>query len=261
MGTIAMSLSLFSRFSCVSLRRVAASAATPAVLRHSFHSSAPAHGQMSLSTHKHTPENNESTPFDFTDENLEKVKQILKKYPPQYKKSAAIPVLDIPQRQHGGWLPLAAMNKTAKILGVEPMAIYEVASFYTMFIREPIGKHLVQMCTTTPCQLGGVGSDIILDAVKKHLGISPGQTTPDGKFTLIEVECLGACVNAPMMQINDDYYEDLTPETVVEVLEKLARGEKVAPGPQNSGRKTCEPYGEKTSLFTEIVNPPIRPDL
>ncbi|TGZ50434.1 hypothetical protein CRM22_010827 [Opisthorchis felineus] len=116
-----------------------------------------------------------------------------------------IPALDLAQRQHG-WLPISAMNKVAEILGVPPMRAYEVATFYTMFNRQPVGKFHVQLCTTTPCMLGGVGSDLILDTIQKHLGIKAGQTTKDNLFTLTEVECLGACTNAPMMQINDDYY-------------------------------------------------------
>ncbi|KAH8857780.1 NADH dehydrogenase [ubiquinone] flavoprotein 2, mitochondrial [Schistosoma japonicum] len=98
------------------------------------------------------------------------------------------------------------MNKVAEILNVPPMRVYEVATFYTMFNREPVGKYHIQICTTTPCMLGGVGSEAILNTLKKTLGIEPGQTTPDKMFTLTEVECLGACVNAPMLQINDDYY-------------------------------------------------------
>ena len=107
------------------------------------------------------------------------------------------------------------------------MRVYEVASFYTMFNREPVGKHFIQLCTTTPCQLGGCGSTKILETIQGHLGIKPGQTTKDGLFTLLEVECLGACANAPMAQINDGYYEDLSPETTIKLLDDLKAGKEV----------------------------------
>jgi len=195
--------------------------------------------------HREDPNNTAEAPFDFTSENYEEIGRILKKYPANYKASAVIPLLDLAQRQCGGWLPLAAMNKVARVLGMPPMRVYEVATFFTMFNREKIGKYNVQICTTTPCMLrGGYG---ILDAIKKHLGIEVGGDTSDGLFHLMEVECLGACVNAPMMQINDHYYEDLTPETAVAVLESLRRGEKPQIGPQN-GRIGCLGIQGKTSL-------------
>lgn len=124
-------------------------------------------------------------------------------YPEGHKAAALIPLLDLAQRQQG-WLPLSAMNKVAEILKMPQMRVYEVATFYTMFIREPIGKYHIQVCTTTPCWLQN--SDGIVKAIEKNLDIHMGQTTKDKLFTLSEVECLGACVNAPMVQINDDYY-------------------------------------------------------
>lgn len=116
-------------------------------------------------------------------------------------------MLDLAQRQNGGWLPLSAMNKVAELLSMPKMRVYEVATFYTMFIRQPIGKYHIQICTTTPCMLRD--SDSILNTIQKKLGIHVGETTKDKMFTLTEVECLGACVNAPMVQINDDYYVGL----------------------------------------------------
>lgn len=145
------------------------------------------------------------------------------------------------------------MNYVAKLLEMPPMRVYEVATFYTMFNREPVGEHFVQICTTTPCQLGGCGSDLILQKIKDHLKIGVGETTKDGKFTLIEAECLAACSNAPMVQINDDYYEDLTPESIVKVLDALATGKKIKTGPQSS-RRTSEPAG--TSPITLVGKPP-----
>ena len=120
------------------------------------------------------------------------------------------------------------MNEVARILEMPPMRVYEVATFYTMYNRSPVGKFFLQVCTTTPCMLGGCGSDKIMEAMQSHLGIHNGQTTQDGLFTLLEVECLGACVNAPMVQINDDYYEDLTPESVVTLLKALRDSSEIA---------------------------------
>ena len=129
-----------------------------------------------------------------------------------------MPLLDLGQRQLG-WTSISVMNEVAKILEMPPMRVYEVATFYTMYNRSPVGRYHVQVCGTTPCQLRG--SDDILKTVEEHLGVHSGQTTKDGIFTFTEVECLGACVNAPMIQINDDYYEDLTPETTVQLLKAL----------------------------------------
>lgn len=154
------------------------------------------------------------------------------------------------------------MNEVARILEMPPMRVYEVATFYTMYNRSPVGKYFVQVCTTTPCMLGGCGSDVVMKAITEYLGIKNGEMTDDKLFSLLEVECLGACVNAPMMQINDDYYEDLTPETAVGLLKALrassdvegvanaSSGKVPTPGPQ-SGRKTCENINGLTSLTSE----------
>lgn len=128
---------------------------------------------------------------------MKEIEKIVAKYPPQYKKAAVMPVLDLGQRQNGGWASISVMNEVARLLEMPPMRVYEVASFYTMYNREPVAPHFIQLCTTTPCMLGGCGSDSILATIKKHLNVKPGQTTKDGKFTFIEVECLGACSNAP----------------------------------------------------------------
>jgi len=205
-----------------------------------------------LNVHHDTPENTEDTPFDFTDENYEKIEKILRKFPTNYKSSAVIPVLDLAQRQCDGWLPLAAMNKVAKILEMPPMRVYEVATFYTMFNREKVGRLNVQVCTTTPCMVRGAYD--ILRTIEKHLGIKVGGDTADGIFHLMEAECLGACVNAPMVQINDHFYEDLTPESIIAVLDKLRKGEQPAIGPQN-GRKGCVGIEGKTTLLSEPPGP------
>ena len=144
-------------------------------------------------------------PFEFNEENMKRAKEVISHYPPQYKKAAVIPLLDIGQRQNKGWTSISVMNYVAKLLEMPPMRVYEVATFYTMFNREPIGKNFVQVCTTTPCMLRG--STDILNTVCQHLGgIKPGETTKDGKFTVVEVECQGACSNAPMLVVGDDFY-------------------------------------------------------
>ncbi|KAI9655059.1 MAG: hypothetical protein M1831_005019 [Alyxoria varia] len=187
------------------------------ILRRPFTSSATRRSE-SLQVHRNTPNNNPSIPFKFNAQNESLIEEILARYPSQYKKAAVMPLLDLGQRQHG-WTSISVMNEVARKLGMPPMRVYEVATFYTMYNREPVGRYHIQACTTTPCMLNG--SDGVMDAIESHLGIHPGQTTPDNLFTFTEVECLGACVNAPMIQINDDYYEDLTPETTVQLLGAL----------------------------------------
>jgi len=183
--------------------------------------------------------------FALTGENRAKADKIIAKYPPGRQASAVIPLLHIAQHQHGGWLPRAAMDHVAEILEMAPIRVYEVASFYTMFNLQPVGKHVLEICTTTPCWLRG--SDAIVKACEKRLGVALGATTGDGAFTLREVECLGACVNAPMMQIGDEYYEDLDADSTVKIIDQLARGEQPKPGPQN-GRITSAPVGGLTTL-------------
>ncbi|KAI9598498.1 thioredoxin-like [2Fe-2S] ferredoxin-domain-containing protein [Syncephalis fuscata] len=201
--------------------------------------------------HRDTSKNNPKIPFTFTAENLKIVDSILAKYPPQYKKAATIPLLHLGQRQLG-WTSISVMNEVARLLEVPPMRVYEVATFYTMFNRNPVGKYFLQVCTTTPCEL--CGSTDIVNTIRKHLNIDLGQTTEDGKFTLVEVECAGACVNAPVMAVNDDYYEDLTSDSTIKILEALKRGETPPAGPQSS-RKNCEPIKGLTSLTTEPTGP------
>jgi NADH-quinone oxidoreductase E subunit len=155
-----------------------------------------------------------------------------------------MPLLDLAQRQHG-WLPRAAMDHVAQILDMPPIRVYEVATFYTMYNLKPVGRHHVQVCTNLPCWLRG--STAIAETCRKTLDVDFGETTEDGLFTLGEVECLGACVNAPMMQIGDDYYEDLDPESTRAILNALKEGKTPKPGPQ-SGRRGCEPKNGLTTL-------------
>jgi NADH-quinone oxidoreductase subunit E len=186
-------------------------------------------------------------PFAFTEENVAEARRHIAKYPEGRQASAVLPLMHLAQRQNGGFLTLQALNYIADFLQVPRIKVYEVATFYTMFKLQPIGRHHVEVCTNVPCWLRG--SDDIVAACRQKLGIGLGETTPDGLFTLSEAECLGACVNAPMMQIGDDYYEDLTPESTSAILEALARGETPKAGPQ-SGRRSAEPAGGLTSLTT-----------
>lgn len=215
--------------------------------------------------HRDTPENNPSIPFEFSELNKRLIKEILTRYPSQYKKAAVMPLLDLGQRQHG-FCSISVMNEVAKILEMPPMRVYEVATFYTMYNRQPVGRFHVQCCTTvrqalppspllpqpalrhqpaqppltrassspqTPCQLRD--SDSVMKAIGDQLGIRPGETTKDGLFTWTEVECLGACANAPMVQINDDYYEDLTYETTVSLLKALQQAAAATGAAQDAG--------------------------
>ncbi len=183
--------------------------------------------------------------FSFTPENVKRAGEVIAKYPEGKQASACMPLLDLAQRQHDGWLPRAAMDHVAEFLGMAPIRVYEVATFYTMYNLKPIGKHHVQVCTNLPCWLRG--SDEIAATCKRVSGTDFGGTSEDGMFSLTETECLGACVNAPMVQIGDDYYEDLTPEHAEMILTALKNGETPKAGPQN-GRKSSEPAGGLTSL-------------
>ena len=188
--------------------------------------------------------------FAWTDANARKAKEIVARYPDGRQVSAIIPLLDLAQRQVGaetntqGWLPIPVMEFVAKELDTSYVRVLEVATFYTMFNLVPVGRFHVQVCGTTPCMLRG--SDDVLAACAKR-GMKIGHTTEDGLFTLSEVECLGACANAPMVQINDDNYEDLTEESMGAILDALARGEHPRPGPQVDRQTSC-PAGGPTTL-------------
>jgi NADH-quinone oxidoreductase E subunit len=177
--------------------------------------------------------------FAFTPDNLAKARELIAQYPPGRQASAVIGVLDLAQRQLG-WLPRAAMDEVAKLLDMAPIRVYEIATFYTMFQLKPRGKHLLQVCTTTPCWLRGS------DAVMKVC-----QDAADGEtFSVQEVECLGACVNAPVVQIDDDFYEDLDETSMRRVLDAFRRGENPKQGPQVD-RQTSAPVGGPTTLRGE----------
>ncbi len=188
--------------------------------------------------------------FAWTDANQVKANEILGRYPKGREQSASLPFLDLAQRQVGaatdtqGWLPVPVIEFVARAIGVPYMRVYEVATFYTMFNLAPVGKFHVQVCGTTPCMLRG--SDDVLAACRNR-GLVKGRTTPDGLFTLTEVECLGACANAPMVQINDDNFEDLDYDKTLAVLDALASGGSPKPGPQVDRQVSC-PEGGPTSL-------------
>jgi NADH-quinone oxidoreductase E subunit len=186
--------------------------------------------------------------FEFSAENLEKVKAIIAKYPQGSQQSAVLPLLHLAQEQHGGWLPRSVLDHVADTLAMPRIRVYEVATFYDMYNIQPVGRTQVRVCTTTPCWL--CGSDDIVRACKDALGIEVGGSTEDGRFFLREFECLGACANAPMMWIDDDFFEDLDYAKAKGIIEALKRGERPAPGPQ-SGRKVSMPAGGKTTLLAK----------
>ncbi|HYB10127.1 MAG TPA: NADH-quinone oxidoreductase subunit NuoE [Alphaproteobacteria bacterium] len=187
-----------------------------------------------------------SNGFAFTPENRAKADKFIARYPKGRQASAVLALLDLAQRQSGGWLPRPAIEHVAEVLDMPFMRAFEVATFYTMFNLKPVGNYLIQLCRTTPCWLRG--SDDLRAACQKKLGVGLRETSADGKFTLVEVECLGACVNAPVVQINDDFYEDLTAEKMEDIIERLGRGEKVPPGPQIK-RLSSAPEGGLTTLI------------
>lgn len=202
--------------------------------------------------------------FAWTAENAEKAKEIRARYPAGRQQSCTIPYLDLAQRQVGaetntqGWLPIPVIEFVARELELPYIRVFEVATFYTMFNLVPVGRFHVQVCGTTPCMLRG--SDDVLAACKSK-GMVKGHTTPDGLFTLTEVECLGNCSNAPMVQINDDNYEDLDYDKTVAILDALARGEQPKTGTQNPGRRTSDPEGGPTTLTAMVTeNHDYRPE-
>jgi NADH-quinone oxidoreductase subunit E len=183
--------------------------------------------------------------FAFTPENLDWVKAQIAKYPPGRQQSAVIPVLWRAQEQSGGWLPQKAIEATAELLGMAKIRVLEVATFYTMFNLSPVGKFYVQLCGTTPCMLRG--AEDLKKVCRRMIG-EPDHVSKDGMFSWTEVECLGACVNAPMAQINYDYYEDLSAESLTRILNDFSLGKTVKPGPQVD-RQLSAPIGGRTTLL------------
>ena len=165
---------------------------------------------------------NQPTSFKFSKENEAEIKRVIAKYPKGRQASAVMPLLDLAQRQHHNWIPMKAIELIASKLDMAEIRVLEVATFYTMFNLKPVGQFFLQACTTTPCWLRG--SDEMMRAIKDRYNISSGETSTCGRFSLLEVECLGACVNAPILQVNDDFYEDLDYQTTSDLLESLEAG-------------------------------------
>jgi NADH-quinone oxidoreductase E subunit len=198
-----------------------------------------------MSVRRLAPDAVQPEQFAFTAENRKKAEAIIARYPAGRQASAVLPLLDLAQRQHDNWVPRKAIEHVAELLGMAPIRVYEVATFYAMFNLAPVGKYFIQLCGTTPCWLRG--SDELKAAIREELGIGMGESTADGLFTTVEVECLGACVNAPMVQINDDFYEDLDKARMKALLQAFRRGETPKPGSQ-AGRASSEPAGGPTTL-------------
>ena len=183
--------------------------------------------------------------FKFTAENEKEIKRIIAKYPKGRQASAVMPLLDLAQRQHDNWIPMAAIEAIAHRLEMAEIRVLEVATFYTMFNLKPVGKYFLQACTTTPCWLRG--SDEMMRCIKDRYDIASGQTSACGRFSLLEVECLGACVNAPILQVNDDFYEDMDYQSTADLLDALAQDAPPAPG-SVIGRQGSESEDGATTL-------------
>ena len=188
--------------------------------------------------------------FEFSDENLKLAKKIVLNYPTGKKKSAVMALLYLAQKQNNNWIPLVAMKYIAKLLDMPYIKVYEVATFYSMYNLSPVGKYFIQVCTTTPCMIRGAGK--LVEACKEKISENESELLPDKNCSWMEVECLGACVTAPMMQINDDYYEDLDKEKTLEILDKVLKDESPKPGSYR-GRVNNEPENGRKTLM-ELKN-------
>ena len=184
--------------------------------------------------------------FKFSSENFKKAEEILKRYPKENKKSAVMPFLYLAQKQNSNWIPLAAMKYIANFLSMPYISVYEVATFYTMYNLAPVGKHFVQVCTTTPCLIRG--ADKIVRLCKEKISPNENELSKEGSCSWMEVECLGACVNAPMMQINEDYFEDLNEEKTKEIINMILNDGSPKSGSYKN-RKSSEPESGRTTLI------------
>ena len=184
--------------------------------------------------------------FDFNPASLVAAKSIIAKYPKDKQQSAVMALLYIAQKQNSNWIPLAAMKCIGKFLDMPYIKVYEVATFYTMYNLAPVGKHFIQVCTTTPCMIRGAYK--LVEACKEKISENENELSKDQSSSWMEVECLGACVNAPMLQINDDYYEDLDKEKTLKILDKILTGETPKPGSYR-GRLNNEPENNRKTLM------------
>ena len=184
--------------------------------------------------------------FEFNEENLKIANDIIKNYPVDKQQSAVMSFLYLAQRQNNNWIPLVAMKYIAKLLNMPYIKVYEVATFYSMYNLSPVGKYFVQVCTTTPCMIRGAYK--LVEACKEKISKSQNTLSKDGKCSWVEVECLGACVNAPMMQINEDYFEDLDKEKTSKIFDKMLNNENIEPGSYR-GRVNSEPENNRKTLM------------
>ena len=184
--------------------------------------------------------------FEFTENSKEVAKKIISNYPEGKQQSAVMALLYIAQRQNNNWIPLSAMKYIAKYLDMPYIKVYEVATFYTMYNLAPVGKYFFQVCTTTPCMLRGAYK--LVDVCKNKISKNENEISKDGKISWVEVECLGACVNSPMMQINDDYFEDLDEQKLEKIIENIKQDKKIEPG-SYKGRKSSEPENNRSTLM------------
>ena len=192
------------------------------------------------------PAKNQPETFEFSSSSMEEANKIVLKYPEGKQQSAVMALLYIAQKQNDNWIPLAAMKYIAKFLDMPYIKVYEVATFYTMYNLSPVGKYFVQVCTTTPCMIRGANK--IVEACKEKISDKENELLNDKNCSWIEVECVAACVNAPMMQINDDYYEDLDKEKTIEIFDKILKGEDPKPGSYR-GRLNTEPENNRKTLM------------
>ena len=192
------------------------------------------------------PAKNQPENFEFNSSSLDEAKKEIAKYPEGKQQSAVMALLYIAQKQNDNWIPLSAMKYIAKFLNMPYIKVYEVATFYSMYNLSPVGKHFIQVCTTTPCMIRGAHK--LVEACKEKISENESELSNDKSCSWMEVECLGACVNAPMMQINDDYYEDLDKEKTLKILEKILRGETPKPGSYR-GRINNEPENNRKTLM------------
>ena len=184
--------------------------------------------------------------FEFNKKNLEEANKLIKNYPEGKQQSAVMALLYLAQKQNDNWIPLSAMKYIGKFLNIPYIKVYEVATFYSMYNLSPVGKYFFQICTTTPCMIRGAYD--IVKACKEKISDKEKQLSKDKTCSWIEVECLGACINAPMMQINDDYYEDLNKEKTEKIISQIQNGEKPMPGSYR-GRKNSEPENNRKTLL------------
>ena len=192
------------------------------------------------------PAKNQPQSFEFNSSSMEEANKIVSKYPEGKQQSAVMALLYIAQKQNDNWIPLVAMKYIAKFLGMPYIKVYEVATFYSMYNLSPVGKYFVQVCTTTPCMIRGANK--LVEACKEKISENENVLSNDNSCSWMEVECLGACVNAPMLQINDVYYEDLDKEKTIEIFEKILKGETPKPGSYR-GRLNTEPENNRKTLM------------